>query len=265
MIMFRRTWLASLKRRLRPPRPGVLAEGPGRGLRFDPGAGNPAYATGANELPVQAALAGVLRPGDVVVDVGANVGFLTVIAARLVGAQGRVIAFEPVPDNARQIRRNAKLNRLGQIEVVESAVADRNGEATLVLARFAGGAALEEADRPPDACGELAVPVVTLDDWCAAAGLPPPAVVKIDVEGAELAVLRGMAGLLTVARPVVLIEVDDANVAGVEAKARACAAFCAERGYHVRRLSDAYPDIAWQVIHLLATPAGQGPAAEEGR
>lgn len=256
--------LASLRRRLWPPRPGKIVEGPGRGLLFDPGAGNAAYATGANERPVQEALAGALRPGDTVLDVGANVGFLTVIAARLVGAGGRVVAFEPVPDNARQIRRNAKLNRLGNIEVVESAVADRTGTATLVLARFAGGAALEGADRPPDACGERTVPVVTLDEWCAGASVPAPALVKIDVEGAELAVLRGMAGLLAGPRPALLIEVDDPAVAGAEAKAAACGGFCADRGYHVRRLEDAYPDIAWQVIHLLATPPGRGPEPEAG-
>ena len=81
-----------------------------------------------------------------------------------------------------------------------------------------------------------------------------PALVKIDVEGAELAVLRGAVGLLAAARPVLLLEVDDADAALAEAKAAACGAFCGDHGYRVGRLPDAYPDIAWHVIHMLATP-----------
>jgi FkbM family methyltransferase len=256
------SWMRALKRRLLPPRPGRIAVGPGRGLRFDPGAGNPAYASGANELPVQEELARLLRPGDIVIDIGANVGFLSVIAAKLVGPDGRVIAFEPVPANARRIRRNARLNRLGRIEVVEAAVGDRTGTATLVLAEFAGGAALADADLPPDACGELEVRLTTLDDWLARSGSPRPALVKIDVEGAELAVLRGMVATLEQVRPALLIELDDATAIGAEAKAAACDGFCAERGYHVRRLPDSYPGIAWHVIHLLATTEGTVPAPE---
>lgn len=187
-VSWRRRITAALGRRARP---AVIAVGPGRGLRFDPGAGDPAYAAGAVELPVQEALAALLRPGDLVLDVGANVGFLSVIAARLVGPAGRVVAFEPVPANARQVRRNAHLNGFANIDIVASAVGDHTGRARLVLARFAGGAALREAGAPPDACGEVEVPITTLDDWLAAQGQPAPALVKIDVEGAEPAVLGG--------------------------------------------------------------------------
>lgn len=259
--------LRSLRERLRPARAGVIAEGPARGLRFDPGPGDPRYATGAIEQPVQTALAECLRPGDTMLDVGANVGFLSVVGAALVGATGRVIAFEPVPANARQVRRNARLNRLRQLEVVETAVGDRTGTARLVLAQHAGGAALAEAERPPDARGEIAVPIVRLDDWLAARPGLWPALVKIDVEGAELQVLRGLGATLGAgaapgpgatpppARPTLLIEVDDASADGARRKAEACAGFCAERGYHVRRLPDSCPDLDWQVIHLLATPS----------
>jgi FkbM family methyltransferase len=259
----RRLW--SLRERVRPARAGVIAEGPARGLRFNPGPGDARYATGAIEQPVQAALAERLRPGDTLLDVGANVGFLAVVGAALVGATGRVIAFEPVPANARQIRRNKRLNRLRQLEVVETAVGDRTGQAVLVLARHAGGAALADVERPPDACGELTVPIVRLDDWLASRPGLWPALVKIDVEGAELQVLRGLAATLVAGpgttppptgrtRPALLIEVDDATADGASRKAEACAGFCAERGYHVRRLPDSCPDLEWQVIHLLATP-----------
>ena len=102
-------------RRLFPAGPAVIGAGPGRGLRFDVGGGNPDFAAGTYEPPVQQALADCLKPGDVVLDVGANVGFIAVIAAKLVGPAGRVVAFEPVPENARLVRRNARLNGLSRL------------------------------------------------------------------------------------------------------------------------------------------------------
>ncbi|MBM4131991.1 FkbM family methyltransferase, partial [bacterium] len=234
----RRRW-----RRWRPPR---VAAGPARGLRLDPGAGDPDAVTGRYEAPVQAVVAAELRAGDVVLDVGANIGFLTVLAARLVGPAGRVVAFEPVPANARLVRRNAALNGQRQVQVVEAAAGDHDGTATLVLARHAGGAALQGAARPPDACGALSVPIVTLDAWLAGHGasLPGPVrLVKIDVEGAEAAVLRGAAALLGEQRPLVLLEVDAGTAAGAEAKYEVCRELLAGHGYRVERLPEAYPGL----------------------
>lgn len=239
--------------------PGRL--GSGAGLRLDPGTGDPDTVSGTYELPVQEAFVDALRPGDVVLDVGANIGFLTALAGRLVGPAGRVIAFEPVPANARLVRRNAALNRQAHIDIVESAVGDHDGAATLVLARHAGGAALADAEHPPDACGELRVALVTLDGWLGAnaACLPGPVrLVKIDVEGAEAAVLSGATALLTRERPLVLLEVDAADVAAAEAKYERCREFLVRLGYGVERLPSAYPGLNWQVIHLLARPGGGG-------
>lgn len=247
-----------LWRRLRPGRARTLVTGPGRGLRLDPGAGNPDLATGAYEPPVQEALAAQLRPGDVVLDVGANVGFISLLAARLVGPAGRVVAFEPVPANAGLARRNAARNGFGHVEVVQAAVGDRDGRCRLVLARHAGGAALAGAPTPPDACGELEVALVTLDGWLAAraGSLPGPVrLLKVDVEGAEEAVLRGAAALLRGQRPRVLLEVDAAGPAAAEARYESCRALLEGFGYSVERLPDAYPGLAWRVIHLLAVPA----------
>lgn len=256
----------ALRGRWRRWRPLRVAAGPAQGLRLDPGAGDPDAVAGLYEAPVQAAVAAELRAGDVVLDVGANIGFLTVLAARLVGPAGRVVAFEPVPANAQLVRRNAALNRQRQVQVVEAAVGDHVGTAKLVLARHAGGAALQGADRPQDACGELTVPVVTLDDWLArlAPSLPGPVrLVKVDVEGAEAAVLRGAGALLRGQRPLVLLEVDAATAPAAEAKYETCRDLLAGHGYRVERLPEAYPQLEWRVLHLLARPAEA--AADPGR
>ena len=231
-----------------------MSVGIGSGLRFDPGASNSAYATGDNELPVQRALVSVLRPGDVVLDVGANVGFLTVIMARLVGSAGHVYAFEPVPANAALIRRNARRNGFRHVTVLEQAVAAQAGRAELVLAAYSGGAALASADRPPDAVDSIDVEVVTVDIAVADGRVRSPQLVKIDVEGAELAVLEGMTRTIGDARPIVLCEVDAGDADRFASKRQACIDHLEEAGYDVRVLDDSYPPGGWIVGHLLAEP-----------
>src|SRR4051794_28059404 len=85
----------------------VILRGAGKGLKFNPGGSNPGYALGTSEPFVQDALVSLVKPGMTAFDIGANVGFLAVILARLVGAGGRVVCFEPLENNAEMIERNA--------------------------------------------------------------------------------------------------------------------------------------------------------------
>ncbi len=78
---------------------------------------------------------------------------------------------------------------------------------------------------------------------------------KIDVEGAEINVLRGMTQLLKTIKPTLLYEIDDGELAAYEQKRDECAAFLKEQGYAVTELADAYPDIGWHVGHFVAKPA----------
>lgn len=232
----------------------AIREGMGSGLRFNAAHGNPAYAQGNNELPVQEALAACLRPGDVFYDIGANVGFFTVIGARLVAAWGQVIAFEPVPENAAVVRRNCALNDFVHVRVCETAVSDEVGTAELQLAHYAGGAALATAAPPPDLKGIITVPVTTVDALIAQQQAPPPAVVKIDVEGAEINVLCGMRETLAQIRPIVIYEIDDGDAQRLAEKAALCERFLRDADYEIHPLEDAYPEIGWLVAHFVATP-----------
>src|ERR1700682_1610114 len=87
----------------------VILHGSGQGLQFNVAGSHSAFILGNHEPEVQKILATFLRPGRVYYDIGANVGFFAVIAARLVGPSGRVVCFEPLPANARQIEYNARL------------------------------------------------------------------------------------------------------------------------------------------------------------
>jgi FkbM family methyltransferase len=224
------------------------------GLRFVAAGSDTAFESGRYESPVQSALASLLRPGDIFYDVGANLGFFSVLAGRLVGPTGRVYSFEPVPRNVASVRENARLNRMEQIEVFPIAVSDRTGVSDLLLSHHVGGAALPEAGPPPDHSETALVATARLDDLLRDAKVRPPAVVKIDVEGAELQVLEGLRSILATQRPVVLLEVDDAEPARCQEKLSQCEHFLANHGYSTELLPDGYPGIAWCVKHIVARP-----------
>jgi FkbM family methyltransferase len=143
-----------------------------------------------------------LRPGDHFVDVGANVGvFSTLVGTRIPGV--RITAVEPFPPVREDLLANLALNEL-DVDVVESALSNAAGEATFevldrdVLNRLAPG------DGGSGTTG-ITVPVTTLDELV---GDDPPALIKIDVEGSELLVMKGARRLLSdpVASPVLLFE-----------------------------------------------------------
>lgn len=250
-------WYRSLRQALRRYRKsefGTMVVGPGAGLRFDPASSNSAYASGANELPVQQVMARHLSAGATFYDVGANVGFLSVIAARLVGPSGLVYAFEPVPDNAMAIRRNATANAFQNVRVIEKALANRVGTADLALAAYSGGAVLADVASPPDRSGTIRVELTSVDALIEHEGLRPPTFVKIDVEGAEVVVLEGMEQTALRYRPTILYELDDAEPGPLRRKEADCAQWLHSHGYDVSELPPSYAEIAWLVKHFIATP-----------
>ena len=131
-----------------------------------------------------------LRPGDVFVDVGANKGDFSVLAARLVGPRGRVIAVEPEAANADWIERSVARNKYRNVEVARVALAESAGEATLYLGEKSGWHSLISADGVVTT-GEVVVPTQTLDELLAERGVARVDAIKIDVEGAEERVFAG--------------------------------------------------------------------------
>lgn len=232
----------------------TVGAGVGRGLRMSLRNASADYSVGTNELPVQEAIRDHLSPGAVFFDVGANVGFFSLLAARLVGPTGAVHAFEPVPANAACIRANVAANRFGNVTVWPMAVGRAPGTATMRLARHPGGATL--AGDLQDPAGTLTVEVVTLDGLVGRGALPAPTLVKVDVEGAEADVLAGMTAVLDEHRPVVLVEADAASADGVAAKTAELVGQLEGHGYATAPLGVSYAETAWQVRHVLARPVG---------
>ena len=243
-------------RSLRDRRTKRVEAGPAMGLRIGFAEASADYARGTNELPVQIALVDALGPGDVFVDVGANVGFFSLLAARLVGPAGAVYAIEPVPANVRRVEANARRNRFDNVTTIAAAATERTGTTTLVLAVHPGGAAVASAGSPPDPAGTLDVRTVSIDDLVATGQIRPPDVIKIDVEGAELDVLVGCATTLRAHRPVVVCEVDGRDDRSVGAKRAEVAGVLEAEGYVIDVLDPAYDAADWHVAHFVARPHG---------
>lgn len=171
---------------------GRIRGGPLRGHRFY-GGDTLGYLLGQSEPQVQQAILDYLPSGGVFYDVGANIGFLTLLGCSR-GAE--VHAFEPLEENLQQLRRNTDANGY-QAHIHPIALSDSTGTATMAADGPLGRAHL--------GAGEITVDTRRLDDL----GLPAPNVVKIDVEGAESRVLDGMRETLAQHRPVLIIEIHD--------------------------------------------------------
>lgn len=149
------------------------------------------YWSGLYELEIQELLARELKPGMVFYDVGANAGFFTMLAAKLVGPEGKIVAFEPLSENIRSIEDQVELNGFQHCKVVAAAVSDISGQGQMMQAANLSMGRLSSSATVP---GTLEVLVVTLDDVVATT--PYPDFIKIDVEGAEVDVLEGAKNLL---------------------------------------------------------------------
>jgi FkbM family methyltransferase len=190
----------------------VILRGAGQGLRFNVAGSHSAFILGNHEPEVQELLQNVIRPGMTYYDAGANVGFFAVIAARLVGPSGRVVCFEPLPQNARQIEYNAGLNGFANIAVRCEALGGSNRTDVFNTSAEPTWGSLSTVGKPPEqASGQIAVDVKTLDSLCGPGGLPHPDVMQIDIEGAEAEALQGAWATLTASRPILIIELHRTN------------------------------------------------------
>jgi FkbM family methyltransferase len=145
----------------------------------------------SGQKAVREALEATLKPGDVFIDAGANIGAFTLLGARLVGPEGRVIAVEMMPDTAGRLRNHLAINGLDWVEVVEQALSDRAGQELVARAPrlLAGQASIARKTFRTDDLVEHRVRTTTLDDL--AAGLDRIALLKVDLEGAEAQAFAG--------------------------------------------------------------------------
>lgn len=168
---------------------------------------------GAFEPNVRAFIDRTLAPGMIVMDIGAHAGFYSLVASKRIGPSGRVIAFEPSPRERDRLRRHVALNRCRNVTVEPIAVGDAAGEADLFVftGRTTGCNSFHLATT--QGATPVRVAIRTLDGYLDDAKLPRVDFVKMDIEGGELAALRGGERLFRAMRPTLLCELHDRRTA----------------------------------------------------
>lgn len=197
---------------------------------------NGRYIRGTYSKRDVAILEQVIKPGDIVFDIGAHVGYITLLASHLV-ATGRVLAFEPSPLNLAYLTRHIRINHLTNVEVFPIAIGLREGQSSFDMTGFGTGRGRLSADTAND---QPQVQVNALDELYDQGRLPDPNFIKMDIEGAEGDALRGAAKMLARCRPTILLAVHG------EAVRQDCESLLRGLGYELSRI---------QPMTILATPS----------
>jgi FkbM family methyltransferase len=217
-----------------------IQHGPSAGLwiRLNPRTGQDVQ-KGIGEPQVQEALIDHLRSGMTFYDVGANIGFFSLMAARLVGPQGSVVSFEADPEIADRLRENLSRNQFAHARVEQKAVWSEPTSVSFerVDPNTSPDRGLGHVSTNGSAPGVITVEAVSLDQYVVSN--PAPDFLKCDVEGAEVAVFQGAARLLSGKRPICLVEMHSPE------NHRALVDLFAGRGYRCQILDE---------THVLALP-----------
>ena len=186
----------------------LLAISPAEGLAPYETVGWSCFQRGVWEPHVERALRAFLGTGDTAYDVGANLGYFSAVMAQAVGVTGRIIAFEPVPETFARLSICKEINRYPHLTPLQVAAGATNGTITLALdPRFPGDASAHQRPGRVERL-RVTVPMRRLDDLVGAKEIPPPSLLKIDVEGYELSVLKGATQILARYRPVLIFELN---------------------------------------------------------
>lgn len=208
-----------------------------------------------------------LKPGDVFVDVGANIGYFSVLGSSLAGDSGMVVAVEASPTFHRRLAEHARLNDCGNLRAISAAASDRSETLRLTLAssRNMGANSVVPYDGPVES--EVDVEAHPLPQLLSAQELEQARVIKIDVEGAEGAVVRGLKPALVRLRPdsEVVVEVTPERMHALGDSADDLLRTFMDRGFHVYRLANEYDPASYpQAIRRPRAPVRwHGPITEE--
>ncbi len=202
-----------------------IIQGKLRGYRWLPESSNHGCWLGSYEYAKINLFEKMVAPGSTVYDIGAHVGYYTLMASVLVGPTGKVYAFEPLPRNLHYLRKHLSLNKIQNVQVIAGAVSDTDGTLRFQEGGDSSTGRLSEA-------GDIVVATYRLDNFVKEKNLPLPDYLKIDVEGAELKVLQGSRNILRQRHPVIFLATHGEDIH------KECCAFLTSCGYTIRPIAD---------------------------
>jgi FkbM family methyltransferase len=186
---------------------------------------------GVYEPHVKKCLTVLLQPGETFVDVGAHIGFLSVIAASAVGETGKVYSFEANPIVFQKLQANA--SEYPWLTVSWRAVWNKSEPISFSGSQQAGESGWGTVGAVRSGGRMTSVDAISLDDWHASIGSPPVRVIKIDAEGSEPFILEGARGLIASARPFLIMELNDVLLREAGRSNREVADSLREQGYRI--------------------------------
>jgi FkbM family methyltransferase len=213
------------------------------------------YWLGTYETDLQQTVAELIQPGWVAYDVGANIGYITLLLAKTVGETGRVFSFEALPTNVERLLNHVEMNGLAsRVVIVPKAVAATSEPVRFLIGPSgAMGKAEGSAGRSDAHRDGIDVSGISLDDFIYRDGHPVPQTIKMDIEGGEVLALKGMTRLLDESRPLILLELHGPEAARLTWETLTAA------GYSLHRMERGYPLVAslealdWKA-YLVARP-----------
>ncbi len=190
--------------------------------------GRSIYLSGIWEHEVTRFISPRVRSGMTVLDVGGDIGYFTLLFSLGVGPTGRVLVFEPMPQVREYLEQNIALNNLQNTQVCRFALADRAG--TVILESPFQLSAIN-LHKTVLAAEDVEVEMKVYDRWAVETGVGHVDLVKIDIEGAELTALQGMADMIRSYRPAVLVEIHPERLAQFGQRPEQLVDFFVEKGY----------------------------------
>ena len=215
-----------------------ILQGPLRGKRWIAGSSTHGCWLGTYELAKVREVVQAVRPGMICYDIGAHVGYYSLLLSKLVGELGRLMAFEPLADNIEYLRKHVELNDCGNVAVMSIALSDRGGMRPFLVHENRSMGRLSVS-------GDLRVRCQPLDVLWDSGTISQPDVIKIDVEGAEWEVLRGAHKLLVNAKPTIFLATHGPAIH------RSCCDYLRDLGYQLAGIGGESPD---NTDELIAVP-----------
>ena len=167
------------------------------------------YWLGTYEIDLQTAIKKFCLLGMTVYDIGANIGYISLIFAKQVGVQGSVLAFEPLPNNFQRLTENITLNELNSyVSAFQAAIVDVSGATSFFVHKSgAMGKAQGSLGREEQYLSQIEVKATALDDFIFSQGHPRPDLIKMDIEGGEVLAIKGMHRTLNEIKQIMLVEI----------------------------------------------------------